>query len=386
MFIFELLIYVLFAWVMCSLAKKSENNQHLLAEYGVYSNGFDRYLWAYMLFFAFVSAIRWRVGVDSIAYIAIFQEGKVRPGSTEHLWDWLVRFVHDNGLHFTVGTGIVAFAQIYLLTKSLKDYRYILVWLPILIFGGRYYLDLMNGVRQMVAACGFVYLSRFIIDRKIIPYAVGVFLLSLIHKSAIILLPIYLIAYIPASKIAIAHKRTLCLGILTTCFIIGQAPAFQGFIEYFTPLAASTGYDNYSYWYSNILTGKSAEKLSMGPIMISFLLSSVIVIWYAPVLSEVFGTKIKYFNIWYLFSFVFSCGYFLVCNTSHLFIRPLQFFELFQAIMLSLLLHYLYVSGLYRKFYIVLFIICTCTLAGVYKDTGKQYENTTYKTYFGRLK
>ena len=386
MFVFELLIYVLFAWVMCSLAKKSENNQLLLAENGVYSNGFDRYLWAYMLFFAFVSAIRWRVGVDSISYIAIFQKGIVRPGSTEHIWDWLVRFVHDNGLHFTVGTGLVAFAQIYLLTKSLKDYRYILVWLPILIFGGRYYLDLMNGVRQMVAACGFVYLSRFIIDRKIIPYVVGVFLLSLIHKSATILLPIYLIAFIPASKIAIAHKRTLCLGILTACFIIGQAPAFQGFIEYFTPLAESTGYDGYSYWYSNILTGKSVEKLSMGPIMISFLLSSVIVIWYAPVLSEVFSPKIKYFNIWYLFSFIFSCGYFLVCNTSHLFIRPVQFFELFLAIMLSLLLHYLYVSGLYRKFYIVLFIICTCTLAGVYKDTGQQNENTTYKTYFGRLK
>lgn len=386
MFIFELLIYVLFAWVMCTLAKKSEDNQHFLIENGVYSNGFDRYLWAYMLFFAFISAIRWRVGVDSIAYIAIFQEGEVRPGSTEHIWDWLVRFVHDNGLHFTVGTGIAAFAQIFLLTKSLKRYRYILVWLPIVIFGGRYYLSMMNGVRQMIAACGFVLLSIFIADRKIIHYAIGVFLLTLIHKSAIILLPIYLIAYIPIAKIDIAHKRTLCLGILTGCFIIGQTPSFQGFIKYLTPLVASTGYESYTDFYTNILIGKSAEKLSMGPIMISFLLSSVIVIWYAPVLSEVFSTKIKYFNIWYLFSFVFSCGYFLVCNTSHLFIRPVQFFELFLAIMLSLLLHYLYISGLYRKFYIVLFIICTCTLAGVYKDTGKQYENTTYKTYFGRLK
>lgn len=90
MFIIELLIYVFFAWVMYSFARRSD----LYDESGT---KIDRYLWCYILFFTFVSAIRWRVGVDSVEYIKVFRNGIVRDGSEEFLWNWLVQFVHGFG-------------------------------------------------------------------------------------------------------------------------------------------------------------------------------------------------------------------------------------------------------------------------------------------------
>lgn len=377
MFIFELFIYVCFAWIMYHFARKSLK---INGENGK----MDFYLWAYMLFFTIISAIRWRVGVDSEAYIEIFRTGDVRDSSNEYIWNALVHFVHDWGLHFTLGTGLAAFFQIFCLTESLKKYKYILVLLPVVLFGGRYFLDLMNGVRQMMVACGFLYLSKYIVERKPWSFAIGIIVLSGIHHSALILLPTYLLTYVSLSNLS--DKRILCLALFFICFAMGQTPSFQGLIQLIQPVVTSTGYENYSEYYLASLSGKSSETLSMGPMMISFLLSSLAVIWFAPLLKEKFAGEIPCFNLWYFFSFLFSCGYFLFCNTGHMMIRPFQYFEFYLVIMMTLLLYYFHQNGHKLKFYCLAFIICVCTLTNVYKNTGQPIEFVLYKTYFERLK
>lgn len=380
MFILELSIYVFFTLVMCSLARKSEIHDK--------SNiGFDRYLWCYILFFTFVSAIRWRVGVDSVEYIEIFREGVVRDDSDEFLWDWLVLFLHDFGLHFVIGTAIIAFLQIFFLCKSFQKYKFILVWLPVVLFGGRYYLDLMNGVRQMTAACGYVFLLRYAVERKPLTFFLGIFLLSGLHHSVLLLLPTYFLTYIPFDKIQLPKKRISCVAILMVCFVMGQNPSFQGLLKSVEHIVSMAGYDEYASFYSNILQRQGTEVLSFGPIMMSYLLSSVIVIWYGPVLYKTYSKKITCFNLWYFLSFFFSCTYFLVCNISHMMIRPFQYFEMFLVIMLTLLLHFFYTNrGRYRyHLYFLIFLIWVCTIIGVYKDYGKPVEYTTYKTFFGRI-
>lgn len=380
MFIIELLIYVFFAWVMYSFARRSESYD----ESGV---KIDLYLWFYMLFFTFISAIRWRVGVDSVEYIKIFQKGIVREGSEEFLWDWLVTFIHDWGFHFVFGTATIAFLQIFFLCKSFKEYKYILVWLPVVLFGGRYYLALMNGVRQMIVVCGYVFLVKYIVERKPFPFLVGIVLLSGFHHSALLLLPTYFLTYIPFDKIKLSNKRILCLTILIVCFVMGQTPSFQGLLKYVEQILYMTGYENHADFYSNILQGRGTEVLSMGPIMISFLLCAVVIIWYAPILYETYGESIPYFNLWYFLSFFYSCGYFLVCNLSHMMIRPFQYFELFQAVILALLLYYFYQNRSRYQYhlYALIFLIWVCTIIGVYKACISPIDFTTYKTFFGRF-
>lgn len=380
MFITELLIYVFFAWVMSSLARKSEL-------YYKNSNKLDRFLWCYIIFFTIISAIRWRVGIDSEEYIRIFREGVLREDSKEFLWDWLVAFLHDYGFHFVIGTAVIAFLQIFFLSKIFQKYKYILIWLPVVLFGGRYFFDLMNGVRQMTAACGFVLLSKYIVERRPLPFIAGIFLLSGLHHSVLLLLPTYLLTYVPFDKIKLFDRRFLCLAILTVCFIMGLSPSFQGVMKHIEQIVSLTGYEDLTDFYSNVLKGESAEALSFGPIMLSFLLCSVVVIWYAPSLHAHYGKKIPYFNLWYFLSFFYSCTYFLVCNISHMMIRPFQYFELFLVIMLTLLLHLFHSNGnRYRPYlYALIFLIWVCTIISVYKDYGRPIEFTIYKTYFGRI-
>lgn len=376
-FIIELLIYVFFAWAMYSLAKES-----ILCHKN--SMKFDGYIWCYVLFFTIISAIRWRVGVDSASYIEIFRDGVVRDGSKEYIWDWLVLLIHHWGLHFVIGTAIMAFLQIFFLCKGFQQYKYILIWFPVVLFGGRYYLGLMNGVRQMTVACVYVFLVKYIIERKPLPFLTGVLLLYGIHNSALLLLPTYLLTYIPFKKLP--NRRILCLAILLVCFAIGQTPSLQGLFKYVEQILFITGYDNYTDFYSNVLEGQGEEQLAFGPTMISFLLCSVVLVWYAPELQRTYGKVIPYFNLWYFFAVFYSCGYFLVCNISHMMIRPFQYFELFQAIMLALLLHYFSINKKRYQvhLYALIFLIWVCTIIGIYKACNTPIEFTIYKTFFGR--
>lgn len=380
MFVFEILIYVFFAWVMYSLARKSND---LYPD----SDRIDRYLVMYILFFTVISAIRWRVGVDSVTYIGIFRNGEVRDGSKEYIWDWLVEFVYNNGLHFVVGTCVAAFLQIFFLTRSVNNYKYILIWLPVVLFGGRYYLDLMNGVRQMIVACGFLFLTRYIVGKIPVLYFFGILLLSLIHHSALILMPLYFLAYVPYEKIGMADKRFICLVLLGICVVVGQTPMFSNLTSYITPLLVSAGYENYSEWYANVLMGHGSEQLSFGPMMLSYLLTSGVVIWYAPTLYRVYANAIPCFNLWYFLSFIYSCGYFLVCNISHIIIRPFKYFELFGLVMLCLLLNYFYNNYIrYRTEFICLVMVIWLNISvNVYKSCGKLLEFVLYKTIFNPI-
>ena len=112
--------------------------------------------------------------------------------------------------------------------------------MPFVLFGSRYFLDLNNGVRQMIVASMFIYASRFIVDKKPWHYAVFILLGATIHQSVYMLIPFYFIA----NKVIVADKRKLMLLVFTICFMAGQTPAFQSFMgeffrgdfgQFFTP-------------------------------------------------------------------------------------------------------------------------------------------------------
>lgn len=364
---------------------------HLFAakSYSLYpnSNKMDPYLLGYMLFFTIISAIRWGVGADCNNYIEIFQNGTVRDNSEEFLWDWLVKVIHNYGLHFSVGMAVTSFLQIFFICKSFQRYKIILIWLPFVLFGGRYYLDLMNGVRQMITVCGFIFLSKYIVEKKPLLFLLGIILLSGFHHSVLLLIPIYLLTFVPFDKIKLYDKRTICLIIFALCVVAGQTTSFNWLLKFVEPIASFIGYDNHVGYYSEVLQGSNVETLSFGPTMISFLLSSCAVIWFGPSLYKTYGNEIPYFDLWYFFAFFYSCTYFLFCNVSHMMIRPFKYFEFFLVAMLALLLHLFYSKGGKYKyyFYALMFVIWVCTIIGVYKASGTMYEFTIYKMFFGRV-
>lgn len=381
MTVIDILIYVFFAFFSSSLAKKSvnyvENNDLSTLQW-------DKYLVYFILFFTVIGGIRWNVGVDSLSYAHWFTYPQPEAHSKEGLWWFFVNFIQANGIHWTIGLAVCSFIQIFFITEALKTYRWLLVFIPFVFFGGRYWMDCMNAVRQMIVACGFFWASKYIYEKKIFKYCIFILLASLIHQSALILLPFY---FIPAS-LNITNKRFILIGILLVCFIAGQTPAFQGTVRYFQMIADVTNYDGYGVSMSEMLMrGKTSEALSFGPMMMTYLLIPIFIIWYGPTLYERYGEKLQCFNGWFILAFFYACYYFLACNISHLFIRPAMYFSLFQLVMASILLNYLWSE--YRAYgvrQVATFLFCvvifTNTAWDIAKASGKSFETTTYKVFF----
>lgn len=377
MFLFGILIYVCIALVMSSFAHRS---------YCIYldTRNWDKYLKWYVAFFTVICAVRWDVGADAISYAFMFENGDTRKFSEingEILFYGLTKLSSSLGIPFVIGMGLCAFFQIYPITKALKEYKYILITLPFVLFGSRFFLDLNNGVRQMIVASMFIYASRFIVDKKPWHYAAFILLGATIHQSVYMLIPFY---FIP-NKVIVADKRKLMLLVFTICFMAGQTPAFQSFMGYVEDLATLFGYEGYAERAALLLSeGKTNESLAFGPMMLSYLMTAYFTIWFGPYLKKRYENKIPYFNLWYNLSFFYACTYFLVCNVSHIFIRPIQYFELFQMIIISLLLYeFRYSEFRNQLLYVCLILVLWVNISwDITKAYGKKKESTTYKIYF----
>ena len=377
MFLFGILVYVGFALAMSSLAYRS----YCISPR---SGNWDKYLKWYIAFFTVICAIRWNVGADAISYAIMFENGDFRKWNEingEILFYGLTKLSSSLGMPFAIGMGVCAFLQIYPITKALKEYKYILIVLPFVLFGSRYFLDLNNGVRQMIVASMFIYASRFIVDKKPWHYAVFILLGATIHQSVYMLIPFYFIA----NKVIVADKRKLMLLVFTICFMAGQTPAFQSFMGYVEDLASLFGYEGYADRAVLLLSqGKTNESLAFGPMMLSYLLTAYFTIWFGPYLKARYEDRILYFNLWYNLSFFYACVYFLVCNISHIFIRPIQYFELFQMIIVSLLLYeFKYSKFRNQLLYVSLIVVLWVSISwDVTKTYGQKRESTTYKVLF----
>lgn len=381
MLIIDIGIYFIFALIMSYFAKESWTKYPQ-------STKIDEYLWLYILFFTFIAAIRWCVGVDSISYLYAFKDGIVPEGrSHELLWTWFVKFIHNMGLHFTFGLGFAAFLQILFVTKGVRNAKFLLIMLPFVLFGGRYFLSLMNGVRQMIVACGFIWASQFIYKRKFWKYLLFVIIASYIHHSALMLIILYLIP----NKLNISSHRNIALITLTICVILGLNPSFGVGMQYLGNIVDVFGYDEYSEFTVNRISDSDGqENLRFGPIMISYLSIAYFIIWFGPYLKKKFNDKVPNFNLWYNYSIIYSCAYFLVCNISHLFIRPVTYLENFQMIMAAMLLWAFRQdsksSSKYKLlFYIFIAIIWICTIWGIIKSDPNGYEFVRYKVFWNHM-
>lgn len=378
MFIFEILIYVFFAYVMCTYAEKSYTYSQRT---GIVDKP-DHNLWMFWLFFALICGIRWNVGTDSVGYMIDFNEGRIRENSVEHLWDLLVLSVHGLHLHYTIGMAITGFVQIYFVTKLASKYRYILLFLPIVLFGTNHFFEWCNAVRQMMAASIFVYSTQFILNKKLIPYILCIFAASQIHHSAQMLYVMYVFAYIRPDKILISDKKILTTSIFIVCFVLGMTPQFQNILGLFFFLVESLG--NYDYVgdviQKTIVEGEISER-SFGPMQLSFFLIALAPIWFGPELKREYKDKVSYFDLWWFFSYVYSCGYFLVCNVDFMFVRAFLFFYPFQLLITSLLLCYFYSNKLKTHFWGFSLIIWISIVGNIIKNKDNPLESVTYKLF-----
>ncbi|MEX2485549.1 MAG: EpsG family protein [Brumimicrobium sp.] len=378
------LVYGLFAFLLWKFGKIAAKREEIYYDHGRKEVPFWTWeIFFSLLIFAVISGIRWQVGVDHLSYLEGYERVKDglsfnRYGNTSEPGFLLVTnlFTYFNA-HFAFYFAFWAFLQLLFIYYAVRFERYLLPFIGILIIFGPHYLSWMNGTRQMVAACMFVYAIQFIRDRKLVPYVITILLAATIHKSALVLLIFYFIPQKDYFK-----NRYINLVLVGLTFYIGMNPTWLGAVEFAEQMLAFLGYERYSERLDLIVEYR--REMNIGPRRLSILFLNALIIWYAPKLKQVF--KNTNYLIYFNFTFIGILLYNLFANTSHIFLRPVSYFTIFLLLTTAYLLYYLKPKEKYMvnmRFVIVFLTAISYMIFAIlseFSNTGIDYTN--YKFFF----
>ena len=109
------------------------------------------------------SGVRWNVGVDHLSYLANYENikagGEFRSRGIEIGFNLISKLFASWNVHFTIYFAFWAFCQLFFIYYAFKNERYLLPYIGIVLILGPHYLNWMNGIRQTLAACIFVFCS-----------------------------------------------------------------------------------------------------------------------------------------------------------------------------------------------------------------------------------
>ena len=334
--------------------------------------------------FCFIAGARYNVGVDHLAYLEEYlsmqNKGVLLKDTYEEGFVFITSVFAKIGFHYFFYFAFWGFLQIYFIYRACKNEKYILPYIALSIILGTYFLGWMNGVRQSVVACFFVYAVNYIEKKKLLPYIIGVAIAFTIHRSAVMLLPFFLLGLKPI----VLKNRYVNYAIVASCIFLGSNPLWISATESVSGFLQIIGYDAYSENYSNLIDITNFRDTAWGPSRIGVLLSELIVIFYYPKIREYFSENRK-IDIYFFLFFIGVCFYNLLINTSHIFLRPVEFLTIFSLPMSAFTLYYLKITNNTIWFTTLCVLLFTYIYIEVYKSIimpSEVLETTLYKFFF----
>ncbi len=289
-----------------------------------------------LLIFSTFAAIRWQVGVDHLSYQSLYYEyastGKftrdIEPG-----YEFIVRML--TGMKLSALSFFFTFAllQIVLIYHRFKDDRYLYPYFGLFITCLSF-LSMMNGMRQWLAAAIFIWATRYIVKRNIIKYLICIAIAYLFHKSAALLLILYLVP-----NKAIFPNRYVNIALLVGSVFIGVAPYWLQYADSASLLFTSIGYESLTEDYIEALYTYDQRDMSFGLQRSILLFIPILVSWFRSELSEEY--KDRGFDYFFSMMMIGTIYFNLFANTSHIFLRPQLYFSFFTTISLSFLMVHL---------------------------------------------
>lgn len=293
-----------------------------------------------LLVFSVIAGARYHTGYDHAMYLDQYlhlqETGDFSRHNFEYGFEWISRFFAWCEIHFFFYFGFWALLQIGFLYFGLRHHKHLLCWVGLGIMCGSYFLGWMNSVRQSVVVCLFVALIPLIQERKFLPYFLIVITASFIHKSALLLLPLFFMAFLKIDKIV--YNKWLLIAVLAVFVLLGLKPFWVDYFANYQWFLDITGYQNYGNLEDPNVAGKF-RVLAWGPSRISVLLLNVIIIWFYSDLKSFFNDDILLPYCFWL-SFIGMCLSNLLINTSHFILRPIDYFTIFNLIIGAYLMVY----------------------------------------------
>ena len=330
--------------------------------------------------FAIISGARYKTGIDYLSYLEEYRKLQTIGSAKETLepgFVFISKLFANAGLHFFFYFAFWAALQIGFVYYALINNKYLLPFVGLCIMLGSYYLNWMNGIRQCVVICAFICTIEIIKKRKLWQYMLLVLLMSLCHRSALFLLPVYFL-FVRDWKNLLCNRKIM-LAVLLLCVSLGATPTWLHFVEYFDKILSIIGYDDYSERIA-IMTEENLRDMAWGPGRLSVFFSGVMIIWYFAAMRDYFAKDYKVYAYFLLF-FIGICLYNLFANTSHIFLRPIGYFTIFQLPLTAYLLYYLYKMAKSLQFYILLVLTCSNAYISVYKAVINNTATTDFSLY-----
>lgn len=340
----SIIVYSLIMYIMILFAAYASKNSSYLSSTGlVVQKSFWRFETLFpLLIFAIIFGMRYDVGVDYLNYL----EGylwREHVGKNDLLFDLLSIIGWKLNLHFVVYFSIIAFIQVFFFFYAFKDERYLFPFLVFFLFTNGDWIFWMNGIRQALALCIWVFSLKYIEEKKFLKYLFWCFVAFLFHKSAIILLIFY-----PILRVGRDYFKSIRFQLLLISAAFIFQVLFSGIIIKFEPVLV---------YYTNLLGGNYIGTYKIDSLMNSYVESTGTGLVYLfrialNILIVLFSKKLKLFynsnrfnSIYFFFifglitSYMFPVGYIS-------FTRPFRYFYIFQSIMYAHFLYYLYKTKL----------------------------------------
>lgn len=287
--------------------------------------------------FSLITGIRWNVGTDFQGYLEIYNDihkgwklnRNIEPGFL------LITDLFANlNIHYTFYFGFLAFLQLFFFYFAFKDEKYLLPLIGVfIIFGGQYHMW-VNGTRQSIAACIFVFSIHFIVKRQLFKYILTIFFASLFHQSALILLLFY---FIPLKNYF--KNKLFTTTLLIVSIFIGLTPTWLSYTNIIEQLFILLGYDNYATRLDFLIT-ENATVMAFGPRRVAQTILYLILIWtFQGYYRKNKNNKILLF---YNLMILGAIHHNLFANASNIFMRPTYYLTIFTPIITSYLLVDLY--------------------------------------------
>lgn len=354
--ILSLLVYSFSAFILFLLAK----NLSARAEYNfLLKNKELRFCTietiVSILFFAILCGVRYNVGVDNLSYIYAYETlvntGNWPVGRGES-YEWgftaVAKLCALGKLHYSFFMGFWAAVQIFFIYYALRHDRQLLPFVSVFIILSPTFLTWTNGLRQCVAGCAFIFLVEFIAERKLVSYLIGVIICSLVHKSALLLLPLYWIF----DKSIYFKDNNYNILLVIVCTFIGLNPTWLHLMNYAQDAISLIGYDGYASRLANIIE-ETDETIAWGPSRVGLYILDLTSLFLYPIFQEKYQLG-KRFDIYFSAFFLGSCLFNLFANTSHIFLRPVAYLRDFRIIIVPVCLYYLYKERRHQWLFILM--------------------------------
>ena len=290
------------------------------------------------IIFGLVFGMRWDVGTDNLEYLRIYVQNDTERYKNEFIFKLLNDSFKTFGIHYWIYFTIFASVQIFLLLYSIKNMAYLWVFVILSLFGGHFFIDWMNGMRQEMASCIMFLGTNYIITRNPFKYFLLIILAIGFHSSAVIFIVVYPLlvngrSFVPSRLcqillLVVSSAITLIVGdILSHIFPI---------LDILQQMDSGEGYA--SRYNTNVLESY-AEKTHIGIMFYVFFIINALVILYYKKLKLYFSGR--RFTIYYnMYFWGMICETLLATNM--ILIRPFRYFRIYKLILIAYLLYYLY--------------------------------------------